>query len=731
MSLQKKMAPKKATKKPVVKKTMSVKTNPIEKLSQTRREFFTSLQDRLQALPDLSLLPSSLSEDVRAYSRSQGSEKGLLKAIDCPVGQWNQLLSFLLEPPNLVCSNLEPLIQKFIASLVLQDELGLAEDPLSRLSYDERIVFRVRQYVKENLSRFIADLPVDIQPTDKPITTVQKDLDKIFPVDNPFSPIFELNIPAPYIKIWLAHTDFVSHKRVDVRRAVHEFIQTHRFHMLKDLLDNGFSPRSPHDWEIVVGKDYFDRFPLPFWKATTWQQIESMNEGLQKYSLSVHDYFQLLHEKEERSKLLRVKGSKKVRGVKLDLLEEESDNAHKLKYQPAPKNLLRLPTEKEMMVNLRIRGDIPDFVSHLVQPLGDCSDYCGRNFQDNLFFPTDRFYKDRVDPTKDAVSFSHNVLVLRSSLFDPPKEFRFHVFYHLNNGQVIPQTTTLFKEEQAYLSQEKGIQLPNLKKHLLESPIESLASEDVDRIQMKLKKDLSSLLNQVFVKKMDTDKIANEMESCTNFKTLDEYLSKMFRVFLLVHPRYQFFSVFPEMKDRLNMFFYHLSSIGILPLPLLFPRIETLDESTQEVFFSWIEKATQEFKQDVLAFLLADRYPFIRLPIQSVGHTSAPVVLHDKTKDNKFLWLMPYHDHQLNICDLCSVTNHDEVIVGGKPLPAHVLEMVHNYVKCDRVKLRQGAFLEETGFELTQEEDIGLPLETPVLAVQPTPLTTQNIPGFK
>lgn len=731
------MAPKKVTRKPVSKRTAtSLKTNATENLLQMRRDFFTTLQTRIQALPATASLPSSVADEIRAYSRSQGSEKGMMKAVDCDVGQLNALLTFLLQPPNLGSTTLDILIQKFLASLVIQEELGLEEDPLAYLSYQERILHKIRKYVKENLSTFLVDLPVDAPKTDQPLSKIQKDLATLFPVDNPFSNLFESHIPAFYIKQWLAQTDFISPLGdLDIRRAVHQFIQDHRFHLLKDILEEGFSPKSPQDWEVVVGKEFFEKYPLQFWKSSSWEELENINKGLQKHSLSVHDYFRLLHNKDTAS-LIRVEEIKKVGTRRRLVTIEGQPKRGAMDPYEVPKNLLKMPTPKEMALHLRIRPDLEGFVTHLISPIGQISqDFLGSRFNEEYYFPSDRFYIERVHMNeKDEMtsSFTHNHLVLLSDVYDPPKEFSFKVAYLFKDGRLEVQTSKLFHEEQKFLQQGKGLQIPKLKQHLLESPLENLSIEDVDKVRSKIKGDLSTLLNQVFVQKMDTDAIVSEMENCfSRCKTLKEYLTKIYRLYLIVHPRYQFFSIFPEMKERLQRFFYHLPNLCDIPVSLLFPRYEVLTEELQETFSSWMEKGEEDFFQEMIMYLLVERYRFIRIPIPTIHPSSAPVALHATQDTPSFLYLVPYHGTLINLVDLANIRKNDEILVDGKPLPSHVLDMVRKYMDLDRIQLKTASFLEPTGFELIQEESVGLPQETPVVEIQPQSLLSQNLPGFK
>lgn len=727
------MAPKKVTKKPATKKSAS-KTNPVEKLIQDRRDFFTSIQTRIQNLPESATLPSSVADEIRNYSRSQGSEKGMMKAVDCSVGQLNGLLSFLLQAPHLMCATLEGLIQKYLASLVIREELGLREDPLAKLSYNERVVHKIRKYVKEHLSTFLVDLPPEASKTDRSLEDMRKDLEKLFPTDNPFTFLFDTYIPAFYIKSWLAHTDFISPQgKLDVRRAVHSFIQDHRFHLLKDLLEKeGFTPKSAHDWELVVGQEYFERYPIQFWKHTKWPEFEAINENLKKFSLSVSDYFRLLHEKQESAEIIRVE-EKKTKGKKKSLVVlqkgTKKDKTAHLRYS-VPKNLLRMPTEKDKAVNLRIRSDLEGFVSHLVMPLdGQKNEFVGAEFNWEYFYPSDDFYKERV---RSSSTFKDNTVLIVSNLYDPPKTFTLRVAYLFKDGRVVPQTKKMYEEEQAYLDEQTGIQLPKLKDYLLYSPIENLSLEDVDRIREKLRNDLSTVLQQLYTKKLDTDTIASALESCfLRCKNLYEYLSKMAQVFLVVHPRYNFFSIFPEMKERLNLFYYKLPTFGEITLPLLFPRIEQLDEELQETFFKWKESTQVEFIQESLLYLLRERYRFIRIPIQSVSHSTAPLSLYDTNRDTNYLLLMPYQDTMLNLSDIASMKKNDEILVGSKPVPNHVLEGVIRFMEAGRLRLRTGAYLEDTGFELNTEENIGIGIETPMVSVQTTAIQDTSLPGFK
>lgn len=726
------MAPKRATKRPVVKKTLGGKTatNPVDALVQKRREFFTSLQERLQALPDTAVLPAGVSEDIRAYSRTQVSEKGLIKAVDCNVEQLNKLLEFLLQPPHLEISSLESIVQKFLASLVVEEELGL-EGQLSHLSYEERIIHKLRKYVKEHLSAFLIDLPVDAPKTDKKLEDVQKDLQTLFPVDNPFANLFESMIPAFYIKSWLAQTDFHSPRGLDIRYSVHKFIQDHRFHLLKDILDEGFSPKSAHDWELVVGTDFFESYPLAFWKATTWSEIERVNEELKKNSFTVHDYFRLMHDK-ETAKLIRVKEIKRP-GIrrKLEVLEEEEmgGSGEKIMYHGAT-NLLQMPNENEMSIHLRIRSDLPHFVCHLLAPLQledeGVNDYLGEQLKNGLFYPSSQFYKERI---YEKTRFENGHLVLTSTSYIKKKTFPFHIYYMFRDGRIIQQTKTLFEQEQTYLKQQKGIQLPKLKQHLLDSPLEYLSLTDVEKIRQKMKGDLSTFFNQVFVEKLNTDAIVKEIDSCfLRCRTLGEYLEKMFKVFLIVHPRYEFHKVFPEMKKRLNLFFYRLPMLGDLPEELLFPRLATLSEEKQQIYRKWCEKNLEDFKQEMIMYLIMEQYRFIRIPIGSISHTAAPANLYDD-KMVDYMWLMPWKNVMVDLPEVSSASPEDEILVGGKPLPSKVVEMIEKFVEVERVKMHEVAFLEETGFELVKEN---IPVETSVINVPTTqPVVLPNLPDFK
>lgn len=716
------MAPKKI--KPTIKTASSVKNNPMEDLIKKRREFFTSLQTRIVSLPDKAAIPAMVGDDIRAYARSQGSEKALMKATDCNVGQLNQLMEFLLQPPHLSSLSLDSLIQKFMSSLVIEEELGLETNPLEGLLYDERIRYRIRKYTREHLSSYIADLPDDAERTDRKMNEVKKDLASLFPEDNPFDTLFESFIPEPYIKTWLVETDFVVDERVDVRSAVRRFIQEHRFHLIKDLLEKGYEPKSAHDWEKVVGAEFFERFPLDFWKMSVWTEFERFNQEIQKFSISIADYFRLLHEsKEHDKKLIRVeeiKHGKKSKArlvllsdvLKKDRMGEEDD------VQPK-KNLLRMPTDREMALNLRIRADLGGFVAHLLTPIGhDGAGYIGESFDDTRSYATDRFYKDRVSSSL----FEDGHVVLTSDMYDPPRSFAFRVCLLFSDGRIEHQTKTLYQQEQKYLSQERGVQLPRFRQHILTTPLENLAQEDIDKIRTKIRGDLSVYLNGVLTQKLNTDTMAQEIESVfTRCNTMDDYLGRMFRVFLMINPRYEFTRLFPQVRRRLNLFFYKLTELGDLPDTLLFPRLVAIAPELQDQYRAWYNKNELVFKQEIATYLILERYRYIRVPPQHFSQSAPPSGICATETTENYTFLFPYKKKFLDLTDLADACSSQDVLVDGQELPSSLMDMLRTFLNVDMVRLNVGAFLEETGYELSSEPS-GIPAEQPIqIAVSADP----------
>lgn len=290
------MNEKMKSRRPVALRSASRRPTAIS-LSDRRRDFFQRILVRLQELPDQERLPQDIQDELKKYSRSQNSEKIIVRLTDYPVFAVRQVLSSLLQDLD---GNLSALVSNLLK------EIRLSDETMKYMSDENRLKMKLNQYVEANLSKYLPTSAGGAE-TDVPMEQLQKDLAGFFTVDddevvgNIFEPLFHSFLPEETIKLFLANTDATT----PLQHQVSKFLDAHKFDLIRELFDNGFQPISPQDWKDALPPEYYERFPAVLWKLQRWDQFLPFIELSKRYSLSIHDFIKYSFYK-DNERLIRI-----------------------------------------------------------------------------------------------------------------------------------------------------------------------------------------------------------------------------------------------------------------------------------------------------------------------------------------------------------------------------------------------------------------------------------------
>lgn len=680
-------------------KTPEQHEDPLEAMIRRRRDFFLSLLDRIT-----DPVSEELREEMRVFSRSQASEKGILEAIDCTADELRQLLNFLLEAPNLPTTNLYKTIRQFLETLRIQDELQIAPDAI--VDYNTGIWSRLSRYARDRLTVY---LPGAAAQTDTPLDIVERDIDRMFDTNNLFYPLFHSFIPEVAIKTFLAAR---HEETADVRNSIDRFLREHAFDLLAEAFDQGFEPKSNQDWEAVLPPEYFAQFPPGLWRLRTRDELEDMMEKMRKYSLSINDFIHLY--RSERSKLVAL-GEQKKKTRSLRSIREDRNN------------ILRLHNARKTELLERIRPDVDGLVSVLIEPTDGDDAYTGARYKGTgYFFPSDAFYRDLA---RYGAEQPGEVLTITSTAFDPPRARRLRVFHLLQDGRILPQTRSAFLRSRALIEEDSAaLSIPHIREHLLNTPL--LAPPDLDFARNTIRKKMSVFLSLALEDNLNIDAITDEIESSMwkQSGTLGKYLEKAFAVFFLIDPRYGLKRLFPGIDERLKMFVYRLDALGDLPIEFAFPRYVLLEK--RDLFDKWLSQSRDIFAYEVVSQLLQINYPFLRATSRARSPDPyTPVFIPSAIES--YTLLVPYNGRFLSIADVAqSIAEEEELFVDGKALSPRFISTFSSSFDIGRAGNGYAAILMPSGFELPDAEDGGAGVADLPIDVIPD-ITAANLPDFR
>lgn len=660
-------------------------------LADRRRDFIRDILQRLQDLPDEERLPEEVQDDIKKYARTQNSEKAILRLTDYPISAVRSVLSTLLQDLG---GNLSVLVNDKLK------EIRLSDDSLRYMTYDNQLKIKLEKYVRDHLSAYLSG-GVEGPKTDVPLGQLQKDLADFFPkeddeaVGNVFEPLFHSFLPEDTIKKFLATCGFVKPDgQVSIRYFVSKFVGDHRFDPIQELFEKGFQPTSPNDWKKALPQEYYERFPPTLWRLREWEQFRPFVELSKRYSLDIHDFIRYSFYK-DHERLIRL-------GQEIREEKEEPQKTKPTRHAP----YLVFYNEGEAQLLHRTRPWVDGVVSVLLKPKQDCGLYIGRPFG-KYYFPTDAFYKDLANPDIMCVQEkSSRVFSIRHPGIDTNPQM--YVFHLLNDGQIVPQTYTIYEKGVQYMGTERPrVRIPKIEEYFLSLPYENMSPADQKILHEKVRNDLSFFLPTIFDDKLDFDAMSSAIVSSVLSKHQDKplrsCLGHVFNLYLLLSPRYNLDLLTTVVKDRLNLFFYRLENLDELPIDFYYPQYHFLGQEKQQTFDRWRTRCMDNFITETLYYLLIRNYPVlhIRLPENSYQVSIPKTILLGVEVGDKMSLLHPYQDQYIFLPDVAeSIIQDQEYLVHKKPISPNTLLAMEQFFDLERVRAGLGSYMMDNEYEI-------------------------------
>lgn len=653
------------------RRRVALRSAPRATFSDHRRDFFKDILQRVQDLPDDLRLPESIQDDIRTYSRSQNSEKSIVRVSDYPVGAVKHVFSVLLE--NLD-GNLSVLVNDLLRDIRLNDE------SLRYLPQDVQTKLKLDKLLQE---KNITSLSLD---------QLQTEIATLFEEEgsNVLESIFQSSLPEDQIKHFLSSSTFVKPDgQVSIRYFVARFLDEHRFDLIRELFDKGFRPTSPEDWKDALPPSYYESFPKIMWKLTEWEQFRPFVELSQHYSLDLDEFIKYsFYRNHER--LIRL--GQEIRPEKRRFL------------RPSPHaSFITIYDKNEMELLQRVRPWVEGLVSVLLKPVQDCDQYLGKPYGKKYYFPTDTFFKDLANPPTTTHSQQGRLFSIQHE--GMAKTATMHVFHLLQNGKIIPQTMPEYEKGVDYVSSDHSpFRIPHVEDHFLSLPFINLSPVDQDIIKSKASNDLSFFLSTLFDEHLDFDSMSSLLISSifNKHNTLRECLQAVFHVFFLVSPRYNMELVSKVFKDRMNLFFYRLEDLDELPVDFYYPSYRFLGQEKQGQFDRWRSRCMDYFVTESLYYLFMRNYPVLHIKAPPNASSSPPKsILLSVEVGDKLSLLHPYHDKYIYLPGLAdSLLQSQEYIVDGSAVSAEFLTAIEKFYNLERVRAGLGSLMMDNDFEL-------------------------------
>lgn len=653
------------------RRRVALRSAPRATFSDRRRDFFKDILQRVQDLPDDQRLPDSIQDDIRAYSRSQNSEKPIVRVSDYPVGAVKHVFSVLLE--NLD-GNMGVLVNDLLRDIRLNDE------SLRYLPQDAQWKLKLDKLLQE---KNISTLSMDQLRTEVASLFDQEE-------ENVLEPLFQSSLSEGEIKNFLVSSSFVKPDgQVSLRYFVARFLEEHRFDLIRDLFQKGFQPTSPEDWANALPPSYYEKFPKIMWKLTEWEQFRPFVELSKHYSLDLDEYIKYsFYRKHER--LIRM--GQEIRPEKRRFLRPSPHAA-----------FITIYDKNEMELLQRVRPWVDGLVSVLIKPVQDCDQYLGKPYGKNYYFPTDTFFKDLANPPTTTHSQKGRLFSIQHE--GMVKTATMHVFHLLQNGKIVPQTMQEYEKGVDYVSSDHSpFRIPRVEEYFLSLPFTNMSPVDQDILKGKATNDLSFFLSTIFDEQLDFDSMASLIITSIfeKHQTLRECLQGLFQVFFLVSPRYNMELVSSVFKDRLNMFFYNLENLDELPVDFYYPSYHFMGQEKQGLFDRWRSRCMEYFITESLYFLLMRNYPVLHIKAPPTASSSPPksILLHVEVGD-KLSLLHPYHEKYIYLPGLAdSLLQDQEYLVDGSPLTVDFSTQMETFYHLERVRAGLGSLMMDNEFEL-------------------------------
>lgn len=676
------MNEKMKSRRPVALRSASRRSTTIS-LSDRRRDFFQRILERIQELPAQDRLPQDIQDELKKYSRSQNSEKIIVRLTDYPVFAVKQVLSALLQDLD---GNLSMLVSNILK------EIRLNNESMKYMSEESRLKMKLNQYVEKNLSKYLPSSTGT--ETDVPMNQLEKDLAGFFSIEddevigNFFEPLFHSFLPEETIKLFLANTDATT----PLQHQITKFLDAHKFHLIKELFDNGFQPTSPQDWKNALPSEYYERFPAVLWKLREWNQFLPFIELSKKYSLSIHDFIKYSFYK-DHERLIRI-------GHQI-LEEKRIIPIRPSKHAP----FISIFDENETIMLQRTRPWIDGLVCVLIKPKTNCEIYLSKPYGKKYFFTTDALYKDLANPQykcgqeKNSRVFSIDYAGFHSE---------FYVYHMLRDGRIIPQTYRDYEKGVQYMTMDRPqVSIPKVEDYFLSLPFEGLSAVDQDFFRDVFIPDISFFLSTLYDDKMDFDAMATDIVSGMLAKTADKslrlFLEHAFHLYFLFSPRYNLNLLSTVIKERMNLFFYNLENIDELPVEFYYPQFHFLGEEKQQTFQRWHDRCRKNFVIEKLYYLFTKNYPVlrVRMPESRISSSPPKSILLNVESGESLCLLHPYRDQYIRLPEIAeSLLQNQEYLVDGEPLSLGTISSIEHFYDMERVRAGMGSYLMDNDYEI-------------------------------
>lgn len=692
-------------------------TTPSSTLADRRRDFFKNILQRIQELPADQPLPEEIQDEIKKYSRTQNSEKAVLRVADYPVHAVRHVFSILLQ-------HLDGELPRLITELL--KEIQLDESSMKYMNYEEKLKLKLDKYVKENLSAY---LPISSGTlTNVSLAQLQKDLAGFFDkedeetVGNLFEPLFHSFLKEEQIKTFLATCAFLNKDgKVSIRPFISKFIDQHRFDLIQELLENGFQPTSPQDWKDALPPEYYEKFPPLLWKLNEWKQFQPFVELSKNYSLDLNEFIKYSYYKDHKRLIL----------LGQEINQEEEEEKRKIPIHPskhAP--FFTIYNKNEIELLQRVRPWVEGFSCVLIKPKTNCDLYLGKPYG-KYYFPTDSFYKDLANQDFQK-SQTNNLFCMKNISIET--ETTMYVFHLLRNGQVIPQTKSVYEKGVQYMEHHSLFRIPKIEEYFLSMPFENMSSVDQKIIREKNQNDVSFLLSNIFNDRLDFDAMSSRIVSSLFTKLMNEPLQKclerVFQIYFLFSPRYSFELLSQVPKERMNLFFYQLDNLDELPVEFYYPSFPFIGQEKQETFLRWQKRCCHNFIIENLYYLFTKNYPILHLKVpDSYTFSSSPpktILLNVETGD-KLTLSHPYHDQYIYLPDVVgSILQHQEYLVHNEPLDFNVIMNMEKFFDLERVQAGLGSYMMDNEYEVFPT------IPSPIIKVYEEPESIlEDLPDFK
>jgi hypothetical protein len=654
-------------------------------LADRRRDCFQRILERIQDLPGQDRLPQDIQDELKKYSRSQNSEKILVRLTDYPVFAVKQILSALLQDLD---GNLSVLVGKMLR------EIRLTHETMKYMSEENQLKIKLNQYVEKNLSNYMLTTTTGSAGTDVSMEQLQKDLAGFFPVEegqvvgNVFEPLFHSFLPEETIKRFLANMDATT----PIQHQVSKFLAAHKFDLIQELFDNGFQPTSPQDWKDALPDGYYQQFPPALWKLKQWDQFKPFVELSKRYSLNIHDFIKYSFYK-DHERLIRI-------GHQI-LEEKRIIPIRPSKHAP----FFPIFDENQSIMLQRTRPWIDGLICVLLQPKTNCELYLSKPYGKKYFFTTDALYKDLANPQyqcrqqKNSRVFSIEYEGFRSE---------FYVYHLLRDGRIAPQTYQDYERGVLYMSMDRPqVSIPKIEEYFLSLPFDGLSEVDQDFFRGVMIPDISFYLSTLYDDKMDFDAMATDIVSGMMAKTSDKplktFLEHAFHLYFLFNPRYNLSLLTNVVKERMNLFFYNLENLDELPIEFYYPQFHFLGTEKQQSFQRWHDRCRNNFVMEKLYYLFTKNYPVLRVRVPESRISSSPpkqILLNIETGESLCL-LHPYHNQYIRLPEVAeSITQDQEYLVGNEALTPDFVSLMERYYDMERVRMGMGSYLMDNDYEI-------------------------------